>query len=104
VAAGITTREGRREMAIAEVICSMGRIHLKVAGIVLATQGDKCRDGSLPESVLPPIPAEELANATIGDKKASELPIKLVRFFRGDYWTPDMIEWVAAKINRYPAD
>ena len=28
---------------IAEVILSMGRHHLKIAGFVLATEGDKCR-------------------------------------------------------------
>lgn len=84
---------------LAEVIYSMGRCHLQVAGIVIATQGDKCRDGSLPESVLPPIPEAELETATIGDKRAKDLPIELVRFFRGDNWTPQMIQYVADQIN-----
>ena len=88
---------------IAEVIYSMGRCHLKVAGFVLATEGDKCRDGSLPEEVLPPIPGEELATATIGGKRAIDMPIGVVRFFRGDCWNQNMIKYVADKINEHPA-
>lgn len=89
---------------IAEVVYSMGRCHLMVAGFVLATEGDKCRDGSLPEEVLPPIPQEELEHATIGDKRAKDLPIKMVRWFRGDCWNEEMIRYVAEKINQtFPA-
>ena len=84
---------------VAEVVCCMGRLHLRVAGFYLATEGDKCRDGNLPEEVLPPIPAEELEHATIGDKRAKDLPIGVVRFFRGDLWTGEMLEYVAEKIN-----
>jgi hypothetical protein len=85
---------------LAEVRLSCGRQHLFVAGIVLATEGDRCRDGSLPEEVLPPIPPEELGHATIGDKPARDLPVEVVRWFRGDCWTPQMLEYVASKINR----
>jgi hypothetical protein len=83
----------------AEVVLSMGRHHLKVGGFILGTEGDKCRDGSLPESVLPPIPPEELEEASIGGKPAKDMPIEIVRFFRGDYWTPAMMEYVAGRIN-----
>ena len=84
---------------IAEVILSMGRHHLKVGGVVLATEGDKCRDSGLPEDVLDPIPADEMESASIGGKPIKDLPIDIVRFFRGENWTPRMMEWVAAKIN-----
>ncbi len=87
-------------MSIAEVRLSCGRSVLFVAGIALAREGDKCRTSKIPEHVLPPIPPEELANASIGGKPASELPIDVVRFFRGDNWTDAMLEWVAGEINR----
>jgi hypothetical protein len=83
----------------AEVVLAMGRQHLKVGGFYLATEGHKCVDGNLPENVLPPIPPEELEHARIGDKMAKDLPIEIVRWFRGDCWTPRMLEYVAAKIN-----
>jgi hypothetical protein len=86
---------------LAEVILTCGRLCLRVAGIVVAMEGDKCRDGNLPESVLPPIPEEELAHARIGDKLAKDLPIEVVRFFRGDNWTGPMLEYVADKINKF---
>jgi hypothetical protein len=84
---------------IAQVNLSCGRLHLSVGGIVVAMEGDKCRDGSFPEEVLPPIPAEELKHATIGEKRAKNLPIEIVRFFRGDNWTGDMLRYAAGKIN-----
>jgi len=90
-------------MTIAEVVLSMGRHHLRVAGFYLATEGDKCRDGSLPEDVLPPIPADELEHATIGGQPVKDMPRDVVRFFRGDCWTPAMMEWVAARINETAA-
>lgn len=84
---------------LAEVRLSTGRQYLSVAGVVVAMEGDPCRDSDLPESILPPIPEQELATATIGGKPAKNLPIELVRFFRGDNWTPAMLEYVAQKIN-----
>ncbi len=63
---------------IAEVLLDCGRYYLKVAGIVLAMEGDKCRDGNIPESVL---------------------PIKVIRCVRGHCWTKKMLEWAADKIN-----
>jgi hypothetical protein len=86
-------------MPLAEVLLSCGRQYLSVAGFAVAMEGDKCRDSHMPESVLPPIPPEELEHARIGDKMAKDLPIDLVRFFRGDNWTPAMLEYVADKIN-----
>lgn len=84
----------------ATVRLSYGRLHLNVAGFTLAMEGDKCRDGTLPEEVLPPIPEEELAVVTIGDKPAKDLPISIVRWFRGDCWTKTMLEYVANEINK----
>jgi hypothetical protein len=86
-------------MPLAEVFLSMGRHHLRVAGFVLGTEGDKCRDGSIPEEVLPPIPPEELEHATIGGKPAKDMPVDVVRFFRGNLWTPEMLRYVAERIN-----
>ena len=86
-----------KELADVRLCC--GRHCLFVAGIVVAMEGDKCRSNDLPEEVLPPIPEEELANAWIGDKRAKDLPIDIVRLFRGDHWTPAMLEYVAKKIN-----
>jgi hypothetical protein len=63
-------------------------------------KGDPCREDSLPDTVLPPIPADELARATIGGTPASELPLDVVRIFRGDNWTSEMLHYVADEINR----
>lgn len=91
----------KREMdALAEVRLSCGRQYLSVAGFVLAMEGDKCRDGEIPEEYMPPIPPEELERATIGGKPVKDMDIKMVRFFRGDNWTPKMMEYVAEQINR----
>lgn len=86
-------------MKIADVKCSCGRQVLFVAGFAVAMEGDMCRDGSLPESVLPAIPDDELATASIGGKPAKDMPIRMVRFFRGDRWTGEMLRHVADRIN-----
>jgi hypothetical protein len=86
-------------MALAEVGFSCGRHYLSVAGIAVAMEGDKCRDGGMPEEVYDPIPPEELENATIGGKPVKDMPIKMVRFFRGDVWTKKMFDYVAGRIN-----
>lgn len=83
----------------AEVRLSCGRQYLSVGGFCLAMEGDKCRDNSLPEEVLPPIPADELERGRIGEVPIKDVPIMVVRFFRGDLWTPEMMEYVAAKLN-----
>lgn len=90
-------------MPLAEVRLSCGRHYLKVAGVIVAMEGDKCRDSEMPEEILPEIPAAELEHAMIGEHRASDLPIKTVRFFRGDCWTKRMLEWAADKINRATA-
>ena len=83
---------------LAEVKLSCGRLYLSVAGICVAMEGDKCR-AMLPEDACEPIPQDELDAAMIGDKRCSELPIDVVRFFRGDNWSGKSLEYVAAKIN-----
>jgi hypothetical protein len=90
-------------MMLAKVVVSMGRYHLMVGGFDLATEGDQCRAESLPEDVLPPIPEEELARASIGGRPAKEMPIDIVRFFRGACWTEKMLRYVADEINRQAA-
>jgi len=85
---------------IANVRLCCGRLVLFVAGIAVAMEGDKCRHSGFPEEVLPPIPQEELEHAYIGDKKASELPLNVVRFFRGDNWHGPSLEFTAAEINK----
>lgn len=85
-------------MSLAEVRFTCGRYYLSIAGIAMAMEGDPCR-AMLPESVCDPIPAQELDTATIGDKRAKDLPIDVVRFFRGDNWTQTMMEYVAEVIN-----
>jgi hypothetical protein len=89
---------------LAIVRCCTGRWCLFVAGIVLAVEGDKCRDGNLPESVLPPIPPEELEHAAIGGEPAKDMPVEMVRWFRGDCWNEAMLEYVAGKINEAVAE
>lgn len=86
-------------MALAEVRLSCGRLYLSVAGIAVAMEGDKCRDGNMPEEVLPAIPEAELEHAMIGDQRAKDLPIDVVRFFRGDCWNEAMLEHAAKVIN-----
>ena len=84
---------------IANVYFSCGRSYLSVAGIVVAMEGDPCRDNEFPEAVLPPIPAEEWDHATIGGKPIKGMPIKSVRFFRGHNWNVDMLQYAADRIN-----
>ena len=85
---------------IAEVSLSCGRYHLNIAGLPIVMEGDVCRL-VLPEECFEPIPKQELEHATIGDKSAKDLPIDVVRFFRGDNWTEKMLRYVADKINSY---
>ena len=87
-------------MELAEVMLCMGCLHLFVAEVVLATEGDKCRDGDLPDEMYDPIPPQELESAWIGDKRAKDLDLKLVRFFCGNTWNEAMLRYVAEKINR----
>ena len=83
---------------IAEVGFSTGRHFLSVAGITLAMEGDKIRE-ILPEEALKPIPPEELERATIGDQRATDVPLHVVRFFRSDYWCKKSLQWVADRVN-----
>jgi hypothetical protein len=62
----------------------MGRQYLEVAGFALAMEGDPCRDGNIPELVLPPIPPEELEHASIGGQPAKDMRMDILRCFRGD--------------------
>ncbi len=55
---------------IAEVLLCCGRNVLYVAGLAVAMEGDKCRDGHIPEEFIPEIPKEELENSYIGGKKS----------------------------------
>ncbi len=89
---------------LAVVNFSCGRYYLKVAGVVVAMEGDRCRDSNMPESVLEPIPAEELEQATIGGQPAKNMPLDVVRFFRGDNWNKAMLQWTADQINRKIAE
>ncbi len=90
-------------MALARVGLSCGRYYLSVAGIVVAMECDPCRDATIPEEVRKPIPEGELATAMIGDRPAAELPVEVVRFFRGDRWTYGTLHWVADRINEVEA-
>lgn len=85
-------------MPIAEVKSYCGRSVLCVAGIAVVMEGDACRH-DLPEHVAEPIPAAELEHAMIGDKRAKDLPLKVVRFFRGDKWGRKSLEWAATVIH-----
>ena len=83
---------------IAEVFLSCGRHFLSVAGIVVACEGDPCRE-CLPDDIAEPIPDDELISSWIGEHKAADLPKAVVRFFRGEKWTPRSLRWAADKIN-----
>ena len=83
---------------LAAVYFNAGKRYLKVAGICVAVEGDSCRE-VLPESVSEPIPEEEIANAMIGNRPATEFPTHIVRFFRGEKWTSTSLKWAADKIN-----
>jgi hypothetical protein len=89
-----------KEPPIAEVLFSCGRHYLSVCGLAVAMEGDRCRESDLPDDVLPPIPPEELAAASIGGKPAAEMPLSVVRFFRGERWDEMMLRYVADEINR----
>lgn len=85
---------------IAEVRCTCGRYVLFVAGIAVAMQGDKCRDGELPEEVLDPIPQHVYDHGSIGGEPITkDMNAKLVRFFVGNYWNETMLRYAADKIN-----
>ena len=87
---------------LAEVGFSTGRHYLKVGGIIIAMEGDTCR-GTLPEEACEPIPEDELEFAMIGDKRAKDLPLDVVRFFRGNRWNKKSLTWVAERINNVAA-
>jgi len=87
---------------IAEVCFSMGRSYLKVGGVIVAVEGDKCRE-ILPVEAADPIPEEELAQATIGGKPAKDMPPHLIQFFRGECWREKSLEWAAKRINAVAA-
>lgn len=84
---------------LAEVLFSCGRYFLSVGGFTLAMEGDKCRCGDIPGDILPLISKYEMQTATIGGKPISEIEIDIVKFFRGDNWTKEMMEYVADSIN-----
>ncbi len=86
-------------MPLADVRLCCGRHCLFVAEIAVAMEGDRCRTSSIPEQFLPPIPEEEMKSASIGGVPIKEMAVEIVRFFRGDNWTPAMLQWVADKIN-----
>lgn len=88
---------------LAQVLSSCGRYYLSVAGIVVAMQGDRCREGDMPDEVYDPIPEEELASATIGGKPVRDMEPKVVRFFRGDNWNLLMLRYAADRINETAA-
>lgn len=83
---------------VATVGLSCGRYYLEIAGIAVAVEGDACRH-MLPEEAAEEISQDELDRASIGDKKASELPLDVVRFFRGQAWDGKSLRWAAKKIN-----
>jgi len=89
---------------LAAVSSACGRTYLEVAGITLAMEGDICRTSDIPEDIMPPIPQAELENANVGGTPATELSRELIRFFRRDYWTTEMMEYVANKINQKEND
>lgn len=86
--------------SLAEVRLSCGRLYLSVAGIAVAMEGDKCRYSNMPEEVFDPIPEHEMATATIGGKPCKDMPVEVIRFFRGDVWNERMLKWVADRINK----
>ena len=86
---------------IAKVRLTCGRLVLFVADIAIAMEGDKCRHG-LPNGIAEPIPSEELEGASIGGKPCKDLPIELVRFFRGEVWRCESLQWAAERINAFP--
>lgn len=86
-------------MSEAKVILSCGRYVLMVGEFALAMQGDLCRTGNIPESVLPPIPEDELQTASIGGKPIRDMPVEQVRMFRPEYWTKEMLQYVCNALN-----
>lgn len=97
----MSKQEGKLEplKPLAVVGFTCGRHYLDVAGIAVAMEGDMCRQ-LLPSDVAEPIPEDELKLATIGGKPCSELPLDLVRTFRGERWTPKSLQWAAGTINQ----
>lgn len=91
------------QQPLAHVGFSCGRCYLQVGGIIVAMEGDKCRDGDLPEEILPEIPEAELERATIGGEPAKDIDRDIVRFFRGDVWNQKMLRYAAEKINQAAA-
>ena len=83
---------------VAQVGFSCGRHYLEVGGVVVAMEGDACRQ-MLPSEVATEIPQEELEGACIGERRAIDLPIDVVRFFRGDQWAEKSLRWAADTIN-----
>jgi len=84
---------------LAEVYLQCGRFNLTVAGILVAMEGDRCRYGEFPEEILPEIPQAELESTSIGGESCADMDINIVRYFRGDNWNKEMLQYTADKIN-----
>jgi hypothetical protein len=95
----MTTEAEIVEEPLAQVKFSCGRSYLSVAGIALAMEGDKCRDGDLPPEIYEPIPEHEMEHGTIGGEPVKGMDPALIRFFRGSCWTEGMLKYAADKIN-----
>lgn len=85
-------------MPLAEVRLTCGRYVLFVAGLAVAMEGDQCRQ-DLPDDVAEPIPQDELERATIGGQPCNDMPLSVVRTFRGELWRLQSLEWAATQIN-----
>lgn len=85
---------------IAEVGFSCGRSYLKVAGVIVAVEGDRCRDcGNIPEEFKDPIP-DHVYEGTIGGKPITrDMDPDLIRFFVGENWSEKMLCYLANRIN-----
>lgn len=78
-------------MGIAKVGLSCGRLYLEVSGIIVAMEGDKCRDSSIPDEYRTPMP-ESIT-------KDNVLSLGMIRFLYGSEWNEKMLEYVADRIN-----
>jgi len=74
-------------MDIARIGLSCGRLYLEVSSIIVAMEGDVCRDSTIPEKYRTPV------------IKIDGKPIELVRYFGGSAWNEEMLEYVRDKIN-----
>lgn len=85
---------------LAFVGLACGRQYLKVGGVIVAMEGDVCRDATIPaeccERRVDTIALDSLTNGRVMDEERFE---SIKRMCTRDVWNAKSMEWTAKQIN-----